>query len=393
MRIALAEDDREGEIAQLDAEHAAALSSTGLVQVVPVDGDRWRILTRGRVGAAAVDSVEVVVAPKVGISRLLFLLGYAANPGFRPEDVEGVVDSDVWPAIAETLCRHAERAVVSGVLQGYVVVEEALALIRGRIRVSDQMSQRQGMLLPVEVRYDEYSPDIAENRVLRSALRRILTVPRLRSDVRARLLHVDGRLDGVATLPAGVPLPQWRPTRLNQSYHAALRLGELVLRYQSFEVGRAGMRIAAFVVDMAAAFEDFVGTALREAWRAQPGETREQFPVNLDVDGSVRMYVDVVHVVDGHPQIVADAKYKLEATSGRYPNADQYQMLAYCTALDKPVGWLVYAQGTGRAVERRIRNSPVSIVEYPLDLAAPPAQLLEQVTHLAQIAHQRSQRM
>jgi 5-methylcytosine-specific restriction enzyme subunit McrC len=42
---------------------------------------------------------------------------------------------------------------------------------------------------------------------------------------------------------------------------------------------------------------------------------------------------------------VADAKYKLEYSAGRYPNADHYQMLAYCTALEVPIAWLVYAQG------------------------------------------------
>jgi 5-methylcytosine-specific restriction enzyme subunit McrC len=110
---------------------------------------------------------------------LLFLLGYAADPGFRPEDVDGVPDDDLWPAIAETLCRHAERAVMRGILQGYVTREEALPLVRGRVRIANQLARRPGMLLPIEVRYDEYDVDVAENRILRSALRRMLAVPRV----------------------------------------------------------------------------------------------------------------------------------------------------------------------------------------------------------------------
>lgn len=318
---------------------------------------------------------------------MLFLLGYAADPGFRPEDVDGVPDDDPWPAIAETLCRHAERAVMRGILQGYVTREEALPLVRGRVRIANQLARRPGMVLPIEVRYDEYDVDVAENRILRSALlRRMLAVPRVLPAVRGWLSHLDGRLDGATPLIAGTPIPSWRPSRLNGQYHAALRVSEIVLRHQSFEVGPGGVSVAAFVVDMARVFEDFVATALREAWLARPGRTWPQYPATLDSDDTVRMKVDVVHLVDGEPRIVADAKYKLESSAGTYPNADQYQVLAYCTALHVPVGWLVYAEGSRGAVMRRVRNTGISIVEYPLDLAASPVALLQQVAILAAAA-------
>ncbi|MGD9525454.1 MAG: McrC family protein [Dehalococcoidia bacterium] len=381
--ILLAEDDKRDVWVELDGCQAAALESTGLVRVRSGGNGVWQLIPRGRVGAVRIDDVEVVVSPKVGIARLLFLLGYAADPGFRPEDVDGVLDDDLWPAIAETLCRHAERAVMRGILQGYVAREEALPLVRGRIRIADQLARRPGMLLPIEVRYDEFDVDIAENRILRSALRRMLTVPRVAPAVRARLSHLDGRLDRATPLVAGTPIPSWRPTRLNSQYHAALRLSDIVLRHQSFEVGPGGVSVAAFVVDMARVFEDFVATALREAWLARPGRTWPQYPTTLDIDDAVRMKVDVVHLVDGEPRIVADAKYKLESAAGTYPNADQYQVLAYCTALQVPVGWLVYAAGSRGAVTRQVRNTGISIVECPLDLSAPPVGLLEQVAALA----------
>ena len=61
-----------------------------------------------------------------------------------------------------------------GILQGYVTREEALPLVRGHVRIANQLARRPGMLLPIEVRYDEYDVDVAENRILRSALRRML---------------------------------------------------------------------------------------------------------------------------------------------------------------------------------------------------------------------------
>ncbi|MDQ2881444.1 MAG: McrC family protein [Actinomycetota bacterium] len=378
----LAEDDRAGIEVTLSPAVATALEASGLVHVLPVGPAVWRLVPRGRVGAVHIDGVDVVVTPKVGITRLLFLLGYAADPGFRPEDVAGIHDDDLWPAIAETVCRHAERALGFGVLQGYVTVEAALPLVRGRIRVADQIARRPGMLVPIEVRYDEYSIDIVENRILRSAVRRMLAVPRVSAAVRSRLAHLDARLDGVTVLVSGAPRPTWRPHRLNARYHAALRLAELVLRHQSFEVGPGGLRVAAFVVDMAKVFEDFVATALTEAWAPLPGHTRTQYPARLDETGGVLMRVDVVHLVDGVARIIADAKYKIESGSGRYPNADHYQMLAYCTALQVPFAWLVYASGSPGPVTRRVVHTAISIVECPLDLAASPTALLAQIKML-----------
>lgn len=62
-------------------------------------------------------------------------------------------------------------------LQGYRTVEEALPLLRGRLREADQLRQR--LAVPLEVRYDDYTVDIPENRILLTAARRLLRVPGL----------------------------------------------------------------------------------------------------------------------------------------------------------------------------------------------------------------------
>jgi len=155
--VTLHELDRVGAARRLDDDQVAALSATGLVELRPEGGGRWRLLPDGKVGAICAGQLDVQVKPKVGIARLLFLLGYAADPGFRPEDVAGIAEPDLWPALAESLARQAERALARGVLQDYVSVDESLPLARGRIRHADQIATRPGLLLPLEVRYDEYA--------------------------------------------------------------------------------------------------------------------------------------------------------------------------------------------------------------------------------------------
>ena len=85
---------------------------------------------------------------------------------------------------------------------------------------------------------------------------------------------------------------------------------------------------------------------------------------HLDEQRKIAILPDVVHVVADQPVTVFDAKYKLEDASSSYPNADVYQMLAYCTAMQLPRGWLVYAQGNAPPGIRRVRHRSVDIIQY-----------------------------
>lgn len=378
---------------ELDDETVASLGLTGLVSVLPAYGGLWKILPCGPVGAVQVGDLLVEVKPKakVGLDRLLFLLGYARDPGFRPEDLAGLEDSDLFSALAESLARQVVGALSRGVHSGYVTVEEALRTVRGRIRVGDQMSRRPGMLMPLEVTYDDFTVDIPENRILRSALRLMMQVPRLTDGTRAKLVHLDSKLDGVSPLRLGGPLPVWTASRLNDRYVPAVRLAEIVLRNMSAEAGLGRHLVASFVVNMSTVFENFVATALAESLAKHPGQTIPQYPAYLDADVSlpnsqrVRMYVDVVHEISGRPALIFDAKYKASSAVGAYPNADYYQMLAYCTALDLPRAWLVYA-GCGQPRVRRIANSSVTIVESPIDVSQDPETLLDSIGRLSDSA-------
>lgn len=384
--IELQENSKAGHTLSLKPVQLAFLEKCDLVDVKPArDGYRLVPKTK-RVGAVHAHGLDIVVTPKVSIPRLLFMIGYAVNPGFQPENIEGVQADGLWGIVAETLCRHAERALLNGVLTGYATEHSTSTVVRGRIRVGDQITARPGRLLPVEISHDEYTVDIPENQILRAATRRMLGVPRIDETVRRRLAHVEGQLLAISPLRPGTPVPTWRPSRLNARYQPALRIAELVLNTLSFEVGEDGLSIATFIVNMEKVFEDFVTTALTEAWSTSPGCTRGQYAAKLDTGGAISTRIDVVHLVEGRPRFVVDAKYKRPSPRGNYPNADLYQVLAYCTSLQVERGWLVYPSGTSGVRARRVLNSPITITEYPLNLDVPPRELLGQIEELARSA-------
>jgi 5-methylcytosine-specific restriction enzyme subunit McrC len=371
--------------APFESETIEAACAAGLFESRSVRGVVQLKPLLNRVGAVALGLDELIVRPKAPFSSVLFMLGYARDPGFRPDEVPGGGTS-VFPAIAETYARLMERALGRGVLQGYRRLDETALTVRGRIRFSDQIARRGGQMLPIELTVDEYTTDIAENQILRAGARVLLAMPRVPDDARRRLAHLESRLTEVAALALGGALPAWQPSRLNARYHSALRFAESVLRRLSPSTTGGGQPIASFVVNMAEAFEGFVTTALAASFaEASRGVSTSQYATHLDEERAQPIRPDFVHSVGGAPQVVVDAKYK----TGAARVEDLYQMLAYCTVLGLTEGTLIYVAdgGEARSKSATVRRASVRITTARLDVSVSPERMLSQVRQLGAGLH------
>lgn len=369
-----------------------ALVESKLVTIKPGRDHRkqWLVKAKGLVGVAKVtgaggEAATVRIAPKLPIARLLFLLGYARSfKGWREEDVSVNEEAGLVPAFALLFERQAERALRQGLLQGYRTTEETSLVVRGRVREADQIRRHHGQFPRVEIAHDEYTTDIAENRLLRTACERLLRLPGgVPADVRDRLLRLRVRLADATPIGQRDVVPAWRPTRLNARYHHALRLAELVLRDASVENRRGDVVVTGFVFNMFQVFEDFVTVTLRDALAGSGGRCKLQASHYLDVREKIRMIPDLVHYADdGTPLAVADAKYKAERPKG-FPDTDLYQMLAYCTALNLSEGHLIYAKGNARHTAHRVQHAGITIHQHTLNLDQPSDGLLAEIQDLA----------
>ena len=358
----------------------------------PYVAGHWVLKAGSKVGAVSVtvpgaEPITVRVTPKVPMARLFFLLGYSLDPrSWRDGHVDVAEHREVLPALAHAFERQVESAIRTGLLQGYRTTEDTALVVRGRIREAEQVRRRFGAALPVEIAYDEFTTDTAENRLLRAATERLLRLPGVPRAVRSRLLDKQTRLADATPLVRGQGLPQWRPSRLNARYHHALHLAEAILDGASAEHRPGGLRIDGFLFDMNKVFEDFVCVALCEALRPYGGRGVLQAKgVHLDQDERVQMRPDFVWYGDGiqgRPLAVVDAKYKAEQKSG-YPGSDLYQMLAYCTALGLSEGHLVYAKGNVPRAGHRVREAGTVLHQHALDLDQSPDGLLADVGDLA----------
>ena len=368
-----------------DPSIAAQIRKDGHVFVGPVGPGEYEITARHKVGVLQYPGLEIRILPKVPIARLLYLASYSSGQSDAWEDLDALLSSveDPLSAIAHALVYHAEAALKPTPLQGYVTHESAEMRVRGRVLFDRQISARAGMLLPAELRYDEYELGIRENRVLKAGL---IVINRFVSDagLSARLRHLLGQLDGVEPWPIGQNIEPFAFSRLNQRYRSALRLAELVLSRGSIEYQDRRVSGTAFLFNMNLVFESYLEAALRESIVRQfGGKVAGQYPITLDHGDTIKMKPDVVWLRSRQCLAVVDAKYK-RVVNQSYPNADAYQMLAYCLRLGLRRGFLVYADLDGdRPGKTKIRNAGVEIISTGLDLSSSIEELYGEVDALA----------
>ncbi|MBK8445255.1 MAG: restriction endonuclease [Micropruina sp.] len=389
-RLILREGDRP-RLVELQRPVADALAAAGIVQLALTHRPGWWEVTPGtQIGVVNMADLQLVIEPKITINRLVLLMGYARRPNFwRDNPVRLDSDADLPEALADAFVRLANRALEQGLLKGYMTVEETLPVLRGRIRESDQLRRRWGRSIPLEVRFDEFTVDIAENQLLLAAAEQLLRTRGVRDRHRSALQRLRLQLADVTAAPRGGVRPTWVATRLNARYVPALKVAELVLAGRSFEQRVGNLMVSGYLFNMATIFEDFVTVALREAFRPHGGRSWLQYRTFLDEAETVPVRPDFVWSDAGVPRVVVDAKYKAEKPSG-FPQADLYQLLAYCTVLGLPVGHLVYAKGEEHAMTHRVSGSGVQLVAHTLDLTAEPALLLSEISQLGEAMIRRS---
>ncbi len=359
----------------LTRDEAVALNATRLVSVEP-GPEGWRVTAAFAVGAVRCGELVVRVQPKVGVLQVLRLLARSHSiRGLWLDEalVDVADDADLSGVLAVLFAEEARSALAGGPLRGYRTEDQTLPVVRGRLRLRDQELRRFGMLVPLEVMVDEWTADTDENRRIRAACRRLLVLPDLPRAARDRLTRIDRMLADAAVVPSGAVLAPWVATRLNVRLHRLLHLADLVLDHVSVEHRVGDVQVHGFVLSMPWLFERLIGRLLAEA--GAQVRVLEQQTRHLDSLNRLTIKPDLLFVDGRRPVAVADTKYKLLDDSGRFPNADVYQLVSYCARLGLEVGHLVYAAGEPLPQPYDIIGAGVRLLVHSVQLDQPVADI------------------
>lgn len=357
-------------------------------------GTAWEFRAGNYIGVFRCGELNVVIRPRIPIGRVMFMVGYSLSSGdWSSSPLRLSPEDDILEAIVPAFVGLTQHAIRRGLLQGYRTREETSAAFQGRIRLADQVKVRFGLPLPVEVVYDEFTEDIEENRLLKTAIGLLWQMPVSSRESRRELGALRSAFASVSSgsyRPGMVPSVNY--TRLNQRYRPAVELARLIIGSSLAEFSPGDKLGTSFLVDMDQVFESFLRTALRQTLRLSESEWPDRSSaaraLHLEEGGQLQVHPGLSWWRGRRCLFVGEARYALPAGGpGAFDaqQADIYRMLAYCAAADLPSGLLVYASGgPPDSSVHRIRNTGKAIEVVSIDLEGSPGETLRQVQALGE---------
>lgn len=401
-------DNVEIEIPTWAADRLAAVARKS-----PLGGESGgRILAHGRsalraqqvVGIVAANNCVLEILPKIDVPaasdeqaaqglirrKLVHLLAVAMDL-----DIDGgALTALGWQKdnLLEILIRLFSLKLIDALRHGmprhYIERQEEIATLRGRLDVTRQFTRLAANPARLACRFDELSPDIVINRIMRVAVDRLRRISQSPDNQRRLAELAFTYADIVAVPPQALRWDEVRLDRTNARWKDLLALARLILgeRFQTTSMGeQAGFSL---LFEMNTLFEEYVGRMLRRALSGsrlsvhlQGGrlycleaaeDGRRTFQTRPDI--LIRRGTEVVHIVDAKWKRIAS---RIDDPKQGVSQADVYQMMAYgqlyrCSALTLLYphhGALGDAAGTLSrhrvgATAQRLRMATVDITDH-----------------------------
>lgn len=334
------------------------------------------------------DEKPLVVTPKAGCSKIDFLQLFSRclQAGFELEafsDIYGIdmeqprikapeLQSVLSPLIVVHFLSVVRAIVQGGLKKDYIQREENLKKVKGHISVLRHERTNVLRKRPDKVfcRYQEYSVDIPENRLLKKALhfvRQLLqTFPH--SESRSSLEHTLNQCLSAFTHVSDEievwELKHLKHQKLFRTYSEAIRLAQLILRrydYSLTNIQSSEEDCPVFWLDMPLLYEHYVLGLLREAYGDQ---------ILYQAKGSTG-YPDFICL---DPRLVIDTKYIPSLGSKSKISSDIIRQLSgyardrelFKDPITKPIPCLVIypEEGTER---NPFRDKPLRELLYEIE--------------------------
>jgi 5-methylcytosine-specific restriction endonuclease McrBC regulatory subunit McrC len=209
--------------------------------------------------------------------------------------------------LGKNLLAELER----GVAHAYVTCEDDLTVVRGRIRLVDQLTRNWNRFDRVDCTWDEFTPNTAVNRLFKCACR-FLGEKVNHSEAARLLVDCQRLLDEVDDVSPRTALDGVRNLRFDRSverFELPLKLAQRLLAGIGHNLGAGGENTFVFLLDMNKVFESYVHAVL-EAYFETAVEEQKIVGTLFKIDtGGVRQYADCYWYCDTDVWI-GDAKYK-----------------------------------------------------------------------------------
>jgi 5-methylcytosine-specific restriction enzyme subunit McrC len=279
--------------------------------------------------------------------NLLYLLHYCYDiPIYESEIAHMQFRKANWFEILTFMfTRTLQDIFKKGAQKQYISVEENLPYFKGKCLIQKHIAVNSFKKHLFYVNYDEFSPDIQLNQVLKFVVNKL----KLRSQdlENRRNLHIlDQEMDDISLVSNPAPLlDKVIFTRLNENYRPVFNLAKMFIEGNVVETSVGSTGAFAFTFDMNLLFERFIARFLKEHRESILPDHLQNCGIYSQAggkelarnskDGKVFwLRPDILIEEKGQAQLIIDTKYKKLKKEDRKLGisiSDMYQMAAYAS--------------------------------------------------------------
>ncbi|MEW8063546.1 MAG: hypothetical protein AB2758_19135 [Candidatus Thiodiazotropha endolucinida] len=377
-------------------EHAHAETLARLEKELPAKAWSWgnqQIKFGHFCGVISLGNLSIEILPKIygvevdlGSSRhaLVRMLTKARRLKLRRAGTAGIAlqKHSLLDVFILHFCDQLHAEMMQGKIRTYIQRNENLNVLRGRLRIEQQLKQNLAHRERLFCQYDELSDDNVHNQILKYVLKILLKMAignRARLQVAELLMRFDPISD-IAVAPA--LLDSLSFDRSTTRYEPIFDQCKWFLEGVHPDVLAGKETCVSLLFDMNQLFEAYVGAEFRKKAWSEGLRVREQGPQKYfarreDTDQNVFMMKPDIALLNEKNQVVviADAKWKLLDEEERklgISQADLYQMESYATRYRVREMFLVYPmqQKMTMPVQLHLKGSGAMVNIVPFDVAA-----------------------
>jgi 5-methylcytosine-specific restriction enzyme subunit McrC len=306
---------------------------------------------------------------------------------------------DLLEILIRLFCNKMFQAVHRGLPRRYIGCEDDLTSLRGRLDVTRQFTVLAASPQKLACRFENLSADIALNRIMKAALKRLSVVSRAPENQRriAELLFAFGEISDVPL--NALPWDQVVLDRTNDAWRELFRLAQLLLGRRFQTTASGDTRGFSLLFEMNKLFEEFIGRSLKRALGGTGLRVDLQGPqshalVDHETErGCFTTRPDIVISQGSRRLMVADTKWKrlqgvLDHPRHGVSQSDIYQMMAYAQVYECERLMLLYphhrglSESDGLLSVHRISNRPTSRLAFATVSLAEPRSVSAQLRSL-----------
>ncbi len=282
----------------------------------------------------------------------------------KPAIETNALDNVITPLLILHYISLLRHLVSRGLKKGYVVREENLrSKIRGRILLQRHLTKNVFAKREDRVfcRFQEFTEDIPENRILKKALsfsvRFINQLPGFKSHLQELTPHlsmIGSAFENVSEEVTIAQVAKVNAGKIFRHYESAIKVAKLILRHFDYSIDNTSettQSVRPFCIDMPRLYEMYVLSLLRKAYGDQ---------IQFQVKGSHKTQVDYIDV---NEQIILDAKYKPRYKKGDIGiTEDVREISGY--ARDKRI--LKVLKWNANIADKKGKFLPDCVIVYPV---------------------------